>query len=165
MHNMEHSGMLMMWLSDADISRALRRCWTRTRTPSQPGSSRRTTSRWPWWRGWRSSGCGLRPAAGWCLSPSSWSARWSSNGPTTDRRSPRRWCPARCARLGRGSGGRSRGAGHSRTLRSGCWGPLLWRCILHWRRERSSSPGRPGGTCRWSWCLADTLRETNGPGV
>lgn len=145
--------------SDADVREtALTRCWTRTLKPFQLGSSHQTTSRWPWWRGWHSSGCALRLAAGWSPSPSSWSARWSPTGPPTGRRSPCRWCQARCAPRGRCSGVRSCRAGRSRLLSEECPGCLLWRCSHHWLRGKSSSLGQPGNTCRGSWCPAGKLR-------
>lgn len=135
-----------------------RRCWTHTRKLSQPGSSHQTTSRWLGWRGWRSCGCALRPAAGWSLSPSSWSAHWSPIGPTTGPQSPGHWCPARCAPLGRCSDAHSCGDGRSRLLLEEWPDCHLWRCSRHWPHGRSSSRGRPGNTCRGSWCLADKLR-------
>ena len=136
----------------------LRRCWTHRPRPSGPCSSRRTTSRWLWWRGWHSSGCARRPAAGWSPSPSSWTSHWTRTGPPTGRRSPCRWCPARCAPRGRCSGGRSCRAGRSRPLTEGRPGCLLWRCSPRSRRGRSSSPGRPGNTSPGSLCLSDKLK-------
>lgn len=96
--------------------KAFRRCWIHTQRLFLPGSSHQTTSHWPWWRGWRSSGCDHRLAAGWCPSPSSWSAHWSLFGPTTGRQSLCHWCPTRCAPLGQCSDERSCKVHRSRIL-------------------------------------------------
>lgn len=147
-------------LSDVDVRETgVTRCWTRTQRPFQPCSSHQTTSHWLWWRGWHSSGCDLRLAVGWFLSPSSWNARWSLIGPPSGHQSLSRWCPARCAPRGRCSGARSCRAGRSRHLTQVWPDCLLWQCSHHQLRGRSSSQGQRGNTFRGPLCLADKLRE------